>query len=75
MIWFFERGQEAIRIETRYDKDANEYVATIHWPNGRSESARFTSNASFQARLSALERQLAADHWRQSGGPTLLSEA
>ena len=73
MIWLFERGQEALRIETRYDKDAGQYVATIYWPDGRSESERFPSEASFRARLGALERQLDAEHWQQIGGPKLLN--
>ena len=75
MIWLYERGQEALRIETTYDKDARQYVATIYWPDGRSESERFTSQASFHARLRALERQLAADHWQQIGGPKPLEES
>lgn len=32
MIWFFERGQEALRIETMHDTVAGVYVATIRWP-------------------------------------------
>ena len=74
MIWLYERGQEALRIETRYDKDLRQYVATMYWPDGRSESERFTSRESFHARLRALERQLAADQWQQIGGPKLLDE-
>ena len=74
MIWLFERGQEALRIETRCDNDAREYVATTYWPDGRSETERFTSVAAFRARLGALERQLAAEQWTQIGSPMLLSE-
>ena len=74
MIWLFERGQEALRIETRVDAITGEYVAAVLWANGQSEEERFRSEEAFKARLLALERQLANEHWTQIGGPTILAD-
>jgi hypothetical protein len=74
MIWIFERGQEALRIETRVDTATGEYVATVLWANGQSQEERFRREDAFKARLLALERQLADEHWTQIGGPTILDE-
>lgn len=72
MIWLFERDEQAVRVETRFDKDAAEYIATIAWADGRTDIERFTSQEAFQARLEDLEHTLTADRWTQVGGPSLI---
>ena len=74
MIWIFERGQEALRIETRVDNVTGDFIATVLWADGQSKEERFRAADAFRARLLALERQLAAEHWTQIGGPTLLED-
>jgi hypothetical protein len=75
MIWLFERGQEVLRIETRVDSATGDFVATVLWADGQSKEERFRGEDAFRARLLALERQLADEHWTQIGGPTVLTEA
>ena len=74
MIWLFERGEEALRIETRVDSVTGDFVATVLWASGQSKEERFRDEHAFKARLLALERQLADEHWTQIGGPTLLDD-
>jgi hypothetical protein len=38
MLWFFERDQHSVRLETRYDYDTAEYVAVATYPDGREET-------------------------------------
>ena len=35
MLWFFERDQHRVRLETRYDNATAEYVAVATYPDGR----------------------------------------
>jgi hypothetical protein len=72
MIWIFERDDQAVRVETRLDKETGEYVASIEWADGRTDTERYTELHAFQERLSELERTLTAERWRQVGGPTLI---
>lgn len=74
MIWLFERGAEALRLETRFDSILDEYVLVVVWSDTRVDTERFRDAAEFDARLRALERQLAAEHWMQVGPPTILSD-
>ena len=29
MLWFFERNDEQVKLETRFDNDTQEYVAIV----------------------------------------------
>jgi hypothetical protein len=69
MIWFWSRAKEKLQLETRFDNDTREYLLTIRYPENRQEFERFPDVASFQQRLTSLERQLEANHWVQSGAP------
>lgn len=73
MIWLYERGTDALRLETRFDSGTGEYVLVVVWADDRVETERFREAAAFDARLRALEQQLAAEHWMQVGPPTILS--
>lgn len=74
MLWFFERSDEQIEIETRFDNDALEYVVTVRWPDGRAHTERFPDAARFRTRLLALEQELQDEHWRNTGTPLFLPE-
>ena len=34
MLWFFDREDESLRIETRYDNERSEFVAIVTYPDG-----------------------------------------
>lgn len=72
MIWIFERDHRAVRVETRFDKESAEYIATIDWGDGRIDVERFLDLEAFQTRLVELERTLLSEQWKQVGGPTLI---
>ena len=74
MVWLYERGAEALRLETRFDENAREYVLVILWADGRAETERFREYAAFDARLRGLEQQLSAEHWMLAGSPTFLRD-
>jgi len=67
MVWFFERNDEFLRVETRYDRDTAEFVLITHAPDGGEQTERFTDAVTFRLRLEALECQLEATHWTQHG--------
>lgn len=69
MIWFWSRATEQLQLETRFDNDTREYLLTIRHADNRQEFERFPDVASFQQRLTSLEKQLEADRWVQSGAP------
>ena len=74
MIWIFERGHEALRLETRFDNVRDEFVLVVVWADQRRETERFRRQDAFDARLRALEQQLAGEHWTQVGSPTILRD-
>lgn len=45
MVWFWTRDNDTLRLETRYDNDAEGYVAILRWPDGREEIERFLDAA------------------------------
>jgi hypothetical protein len=74
MLWFYERDTIVLRLETRYDSKTAEYVALLHYPDGRQELERFSKLEAFRQWLVALEETLAADHWTQKGSPDILPD-
>ena len=50
MIWFFARDGEELRVETRYDSDAAEYLLVVCWPDG-DQHERFVDVSEFRSRL------------------------
>jgi hypothetical protein len=74
MIWIFGRGSEVLHLETRFDNRRGEYVLLIVWADRPSETERYQERRTFEARLRALEQQLAAEQWTQLGSPTILSD-
>jgi hypothetical protein len=74
MVWFFTRGGEKLKAETRFDNTTREYVLTLEWPDGRFETERYPTTAAFQQRLENLKEQLDTDRWNQEGPPMLLPD-
>ena len=74
MLWFFGKGDEVVRLETRFDRTSNEYVLVIAWANRPPETERFQQFAAFNDRIHALERQLHEAHWTLMAQPTLLKD-
>jgi hypothetical protein len=65
MVWFFERENERIRVETRFDRNSAEYVVDVARPGEAVETERFRDRAAFRARLQLIEASLASEAWVQ----------
>jgi hypothetical protein len=72
MIWFFARGQESLRVETRYDQNTTEYVAVVRHPDGREHERRFSAIEEFALGLRAIESWLQLEQWTADGPPLFL---
>lgn len=71
MLWFFEKGDEHLRIETTYDPATGAFAVTVYKADGTQHAERFADEMAFDTRLTALERQLLADHWTPRGSVLL----
>jgi hypothetical protein len=74
MVWLFERGDQSLRLETRYDSAAGDYALVIHHEEGAPQVEHFKDEIAFRGRLAALEAQLRAERWTASGPPVLLKD-
>ena len=74
MLWFFERDQHRVRLETRYDNATAEYVAVATYPDGRQETERFGDADVYRRWLEAWERTLEAEQWARRGPPLVVSD-
>jgi hypothetical protein len=75
MVWLFERSDESLQLETRYDNDTSEFVAIIRYPDGHEHTERFPENDQLRAWLFTWERDLETQHWKpQAGGPVFLPD-
>ena len=72
MLWFFDRDDEALRLETRYDNESAEFVAIVNYPDGQIHEKRFGNIDAFRLWLEMFERNLALQHWTGRSGPLLL---
>jgi hypothetical protein len=71
MVWFFGRGSEVIRVETRIDSASGDYLVEVAKPDGAVETERFSDRDVFQQRLEAIEAQLQAQSYVQLGAEVL----
>jgi hypothetical protein len=71
MVWFFERENNSLRIETTYDRLAGTFTLNVYEADGTYRTERFSSRSAFQDRLEALEEELLAEHWTQKGASLL----
>jgi hypothetical protein len=72
MLWFFDRDEESLRLETRYDNDTAEVVVTVHHPDGHEHRQRFADNNALQQWLETFELHLTLQHWTGRSGPVIL---
>ncbi len=63
MLWIYERNNQTLHVETRFDAANKEYLLIIRSLDGKEQIERFPDAPSFQSRLSSLERQLEAERW------------
>jgi len=73
VLWVFQRGDESLRLETRFDNKSAQFILIVHKLNANPEIERFPDAEAFRERLVALETALEADHWKQ-GGPIFLHD-
>jgi hypothetical protein len=65
VVWFFARGDDAVRVETRFDKSAREFILEITRSDKTVDTQRFSDRAAFQTRLNTVEAELKANAWEQ----------
>jgi hypothetical protein len=71
MLWFFQRDNEHLRIETTHDRTTGAFSLTVHMSDGSSLTETFPDQATFEQRLEVLEEQLTADRWTPNGSALL----
>jgi len=64
MLWIYERSNQKLKVETKFDKKRKEYLLIIRPLDGTEQVETFKDAASFQTRLTKLEKQLEAEHWQ-----------
>ena len=64
MLWFYERDQYALTLETRYDAVEARFVVCVQWPDGREQTEHFPNLGALQRWLTAFEHLLETEHWR-----------
>jgi hypothetical protein len=73
MVWFFEREDEQLEVETRFDNATLEFVMIVRKPE-EEHTTRFPDSETFRVRLAELTNQLEADDWLTSGPPAILPD-
>lgn len=74
MIWFYHRGADTLKIETRYNALSCAYEIIWHHPDGSRTVESFPSEALFRQRSQAVEASLGNDEWSLSGAPTFVPD-
>ena len=74
MIWLYERDNQSIRLDTKYDNDTNEYVVVVHRPDGPQQVERFSDAEACRQWLVTFENSLDAEHWTRRGPPVFLPD-
>ena len=74
MVWFFERDDEQIQVETRFDNAAREYVVIVRRAEQQDEVTRFRDADSLRTRLVELTRELEEKDWLAAGPPVILPD-
>jgi hypothetical protein len=72
MLWFFDRADESLRLETRYDNDTSEFVVVVSYADGSQLAERFSALEDFRSWLVAFERILQEQQWTGRTGPVIL---
>lgn len=74
MIWLYERCDEELRLETRFDNATGEFVLVQYQAGGAADTERFLTEDAFRARLVTLSAALEAARWNQKGPPVIVSD-
>jgi hypothetical protein len=74
MLLIYERSNQTLQVETRFDNATNEYVLTLRPLDGTEQVERFPDATGFRNRLNSLEHQLESEHW-QNRSATALPDA
>jgi hypothetical protein len=74
MIWIYQRNDEVLQLETRFDNATGEYVLIQHRPAGTQETERFLTEEEFRARLEKLSASLEEAKWNAKGPPLFLND-
>jgi hypothetical protein len=74
MLWCFERDDESLKLEMRYDNDTSEFVVIVRHPDGREQTDRFTDGDEYGAWLETFERNLEDQHWTRRSGPAIMPD-
>ena len=74
MLWFYERNDDCLRVETKYDREASEYVVMVRYADGREQIQRFAETIAFRIWLESLERTLQKERWTLRGGTEILPD-
>ena len=72
MLWFFDRKDESLRLETRYDNDRSEFIAIVTYPDGSERTERFLMLDEFGKWIGRLDHLLQEQQWAGRGGPIVL---
>ncbi len=72
MIWFFERDDESLKVETQYDDATSEFVVVVRQPDGDQRTERFADIGAFRTWIEAFDRKLAFEQWTARNGPIIL---
>lgn len=71
MVYLFERESEAMRIETRYDRQTRTYEIIWRKADGTVTQESFKGETSFRSRLDEIYSELEQEDWRTIGAPQL----
>ena len=72
MLWFFDREDESLRLETRYDNESSQFVAVVSYPDGSERTERFGTLEGLRRWLEAFDQILREQHWAGRSGPVIL---
>ena len=70
MIWFYQRGDATLTLETRFNRESGTYELIWHDADG-SRVETFADESAFQSRMTSVGRALSEQRWVQSGPPTI----
>jgi hypothetical protein len=72
MLWFFERDDASLKLETRYDNDTSEFVVIVRYPDGHEHCERFIDGDDCRLWLEAFQQNHAVRRWTARNEPTIL---
>jgi hypothetical protein len=63
-----------MRVVTRFDNVAAEYVVEVEWPDRDPVVERYTDYGLFNDRVQRLQIELVESQWQQSGTPEVMGD-